>query len=197
MAEEWLIKEDGAFVLIIRGWLNHKSATDLCEELKNKVKWEVGDAKPSETKKARRIYSCVDDGVVYKYNKNFLANNPWSSISSEVVEIRDRIAKESGSKINSCLINEYADGNCSIGYHSDKEISKYSNLVITVSLGGDRDFYFKDKRNPQRPTIKTILHNGDCVLMFGECQNLFTHSIPKRAHSDYRISLTFRYVENH
>lgn len=91
-------------------------------------------------------------------------------------------------KLNSCLINYYPDGTSNIGHHSDNT----DNMVVTISLGGSRTFQFKSKSD--NTTHDTLLHDGDMVVMYGNCQKLFTHSVIKDDSVTPRISLTFREI---
>lgn len=185
-----LINEKSALAFVVRQWLPAQEATDLCKYLASNIPFEQAElqiyGKPILT--PRQMYGMGDDERVHTYSNTDFHLNSWIP---EVEAIRNRIVKESGCHLNSCLMNEYKDGSQYIAYHSDREAMGFNNIVVTVSLGGSRDFYFKSKFD-NRSTIATKLHNGDCCVMFGECQKLFTHSIPKRAHADYRIALTFR-----
>lgn len=185
-----LINEKGALAFVVRGWLHWMQADALLEQLASTVPFAKAElqmyGKPVLT--PRQMYGMGDEKRVHTYSNTDFELNPWIP---EVEDIRNRIVKESGCHLNSCLMNEYKDGSQYIAYHSDREAMGFNNIVVTVSLGGSRAFYFKSKFD-DRPTIQTVLYNGDCCVMFGECQKLFTHSIPKRAHGEYRIALTFR-----
>jgi alkylated DNA repair dioxygenase AlkB len=67
------------------------------------------------------------------------------------------------------------------------------NFVCSVSFGGSRDFYFKSEDDGT--VVKTKLHDGDLFVMYGETNNRYKHSIPKRAKANARISLTFRKIK--
>eukprot|EP01137_Pigoraptor_chileana_P004986 Opistho-2@2763 len=98
-----------------------------------------------------------------------------------------------GTTFNSCLLNEYRNGSQYIGFHADDEKDLGENrMVATVSLGGARDFVLKPKKSEGEKTTKILLESGSLVVMAGECQRLYHHSIPKRASAEYRVSLTFR-----
>lgn len=118
-----------------------------------------------------------------------------------------------GEAFNFCLVNYYADGNDSISYHSDDERFLGENPAIaSFSLGARRDFLMKhkpadasnaavatarsrgSKKDPD-PSLKLALGSGDMVLMRGQTQGNWLHSIPKRkgAEADAgRINITFR-----
>lgn len=191
---EYLINENGSQVIIIRNYLSDDYAINLCTKLKNEVKWrkEPVQIRGQSIMQPRQVYACGDSKLQYTYSGLTLPVEPWIQ---EIKELRDRIQKELEIPFDSCLLNEYQNGTQYIGYHSNKEALGPENTVVTISLGGSRDFHFRTKEAPHK-TIKTILNNGDCCIMRGNTQRDYTHTIPKRAHGDYRISLTFRLINN-
>jgi alkylated DNA repair dioxygenase AlkB len=160
--------------------------------------------KPVQTPRTQAFFG-DDDVPNHGYTGSSNKLLPWDP---EIRKIRDKI----DSSFNSCLVNRYNDGTQYIGYHSDKELDPLYQKVASVSLGQSRKFYFQpiishssssssssskgkdeDTSRKRRDTIKTTLHSGDLVVMFGDCQKLFKHSIPKEAKvTNPRISLTFR-----
>jgi alkylated DNA repair dioxygenase AlkB len=108
----------------------------------------------------------------------------------------------SNTSYNFCLVNYYASGNDSISYHSDDERFLGTNPAIaSFSLGARRDFLMRHKPpkdgEPKLETkdIKLPLSSGDMVLMRGETQSNWLHSIPKRKGTEAdkgRINITFR-----
>ncbi|KAL3495905.1 hypothetical protein BJX62DRAFT_232793 [Aspergillus germanicus] len=106
-----------------------------------------------------------------------------------------------GSTYNFCLVNYYATGDDSISYHSDDERFLGANpSIASISLGAQRDFLMKHKPSDapgvgSNPPMKFALAGGDMVVMRGETQANWLHSIPKRkggeAHKG-RINITFR-----
>lgn len=104
---------------------------------------------------------------------------------------------------NICLVNYYANGSDSISYHSDDEhFLEVFPAIASFSLGARRDFLMKHKppkdskdAYPGTSTIKLPLSSGDMILMRGETQPNWLHSIPKRkgAGADKgRINITLR-----
>lgn len=105
-----------------------------------------------------------------------------------------------GSTYNFCLVNYYATGDDSISYHSDDERFLGRNpSIASISLGAQRDFLMKHKPSQDagvsNQPMKFSLASGDMVVMRGETQSNWLHSIPKRkggeAHKG-RINITFR-----
>ncbi|KAL4792404.1 hypothetical protein BDV19DRAFT_255738 [Aspergillus venezuelensis] len=109
-------------------------------------------------------------------------------------------AQNDGSTYNFCLVNYYATGDDSISYHSDDERFLGKNpSIASISLGAQRDFLMRHKPSQDagisNQPMKFPLASGDMIVMRGETQSNWLHSIPKRkggeAHKG-RINITFR-----
>ncbi|PWY79332.1 DNA repair family protein [Aspergillus heteromorphus CBS 117.55] len=111
---------------------------------------------------------------------------------------------DDGTKYNFVLVNYYATGDDSITYHSDDERFLGSNPnIASISLGGKRDFLLKHKPptgsdadgiEGMKP-LKFPLDSGDMMVMRGETQSNWLHSVPKRKGGQGvlgRINITFR-----
>lgn len=144
----------------------------------------------------------------------------YGEILQEILIKINKIIDSPNKQLNACLLNEYKDGSNYLGFHSDREALGYNNYVAALSLGGSRDIVFKRKDSydlliyniikiyckKKKPCdiilgyiedtskYKIQLNNGDLMFMFGTCQEIWQHSIPKRAHADYRISVTYRCI---
>jgi alkylated DNA repair dioxygenase AlkB len=208
---EYIINTDGALAVIIRDWLPNGKI--LHERLIKEISWIQGQANMfgKITDIPRAMFFLGDPHVTtYSYGRHTFPVQPWNQqnipLYNEIAAIRtkvqndDLLAQLVGLKLyyNSCLLNFYRDGTDKIDPHSDKEALGPANAVITVSLGGSRSFIFKSKikgSNGRYPTIKTVLNNGDLVLMAGRCQELWTHGIPREETDASRISLTYRLIK--
>ncbi|KAJ9319418.1 hypothetical protein DTO271D3_187 [Paecilomyces variotii] len=121
-------------------------------------------------------------------------------IPSCLETVRKQIESVCGATFNFCLINYYASGEDSISYHSDDErFLGPEPTIASLSLGARRDFLMKHKpfqSGGERGTLKLPLGSGDMVVMRGETQANWLHSIPKRkggGEADRgRINITFR-----
>ncbi|KAK6932871.1 Alpha-ketoglutarate-dependent dioxygenase AlkB-like [Dillenia turbinata] len=120
-----------------------------------------------------------------------------------------------GSHFNSLLLNRYKGGGDYVSWHSDDE-KLYGSTpeIASVSFGCEREFLLKKKpsklsqekkRKEEHLSkkLKTCLDNRHCfvlkhgslLVMRGNCQRDWLHSVPKRAKADtIRINLTFRHV---
>lgn len=189
----YIINDSGAIAILCKQWISKQDADTLCDKLRNELKFETY---PIEiygkiVNQPRKQYAFGDinnDKKFHSYSGTSIGLHDWTP---EIKQIRDRLSKETGIKLNSCLLNEYATGKQYIGYHSDREAAGINDVVIIVSLGGPRDFYFK--RKSDKKVIKCVLDSGDSIAMAGKCQELYQHSLPKRtSHVNYRLSLSFR-----
>jgi alkylated DNA repair dioxygenase AlkB len=104
------------------------------------------------------------------------------------------VCKHSGLQYKGLLINWYQDGNHYIGPHADSEASLIKESPIySFSFGQDRDFVIKSKDKTHRQVIH--MNDGSLIIMGGEMQKYYKHSVPVRALSKCpkrRINMTFR-----
>jgi alkylated DNA repair dioxygenase AlkB len=121
----------------------------------------------------------------------------------ECLDLLRRVTEaNTDTKYNFCLVNYYASGEDSITFHSDDErFLGPDPAIASFSLGAKRDFLMKHKpAKPGDPEVKSTplkypLSSGDMILMRGQTQSNWLHSIPKRkgAEADRgRINITFR-----
>ena len=91
--------------------------------------------------------------------------------------------------------NLYRDGRDSVAWHADRHARapQDPDVVIPVlSLGSPRRFLLR----PRAGGRSIALHpaGGDLLVMGGACQRDWHHSVPKMAHAQPRMSVTFRYA---
>lgn len=198
--EDILSGEDGAFALIYRQWLSPEKGTEAYNRLVQDLDWFV----PSFVLHGRQVNAARKNayygkGQHHVYYDDELTLVSWDDYPQDssvgfIREIAEKISIVTGKPINSCLVNWYENGQNSIGWHSDRnsDTEGYYDFVVSVSLGGTRRFYLRKK--PKGPIIRTELKNGDLCMMFGLCQELYLHTVPKQANVEGRISLTYRCI---
>lgn len=113
-------------------------------------------------------------------------------------------------KLNSCLINAYESENNKVHWHSDSEKelgpdNKKNILIVSLSLGEERDFVIRNKEilqkqlgaeNTDNFELKVGLKHGSLLVMYGDFQHKYEHSIPKvKTRKELRINLTFRVIQ--
>lgn len=110
-----------------------------------------------------------------------------------LIQLLQWVCQHSGQIYKQMLINWYQDGHHYIGYHSDDENQLVPNSAIySFSFGQTRDFCIKSKHDSDfHQTIP--LQNNSLIIMGGEMQKYYKHSIPKRLRvTGKRINVTFR-----
>lgn len=130
----------------------------------------------------------------YTYSNHTMQAQPWSQT---LLSIKHDIEAATGESFNSVLVNYYRDGKDSNGWHSDDEPELGPNPIIaSLSLGASRDFCLRHKED-KSAKHKMALNNGSLLVMRGTTQRCWQHQIPKRAHAEGRINLTFRSIVDH
>ncbi len=110
----------------------------------------------------------------------------------ELTKIKDSITDITKKEYNVCLCNLYRDGRRTIGYHSDREEFGSVSSIASISLGQERDFVFRDKKDKDLKYPIRLKH-GSLLIMGDRCQEEYEHSvIADKTVSEPRINLTFR-----
>lgn len=138
----------------------------------------------------RNIGFFSDDSIGYRYSGRLARSQPLTPALKELLEIINSLFN---SNFNGILINEYEDGNNTIGAHSDDEYGLGKNGVVSISVGVTRKFRIRTKND--KKIFKDIdMNDGDILHMGGDFQKEFTHEIPvQKRITGSRISFTFRY----
>ena len=139
----------------------------------------------------RKVAWYGDQGFLYTYSNTTKQALPWTN---ELIDLKRKTELITNSQFNSCLLNLYHDGNEGMTWHSDDEKSLGKNTVIaSLSFGAERKFSFKHKRT--RQTISLLLENGSLLVMRGNTQSNWLHSLPLSSKINHpRINLTFRTI---
>ena len=139
----------------------------------------------------RKVAWYGDQGFLYTYSNTTKQALPWTN---ELIDLKRKIELMTNSLFNSCLLNLYHDGNEGMTWHSDDEKSLGKNNVIaSLSFGAERKFSFKHRRT--RQTISLLLENGSLLVMRGNTQSNWLHSLPLSSKINHpRINLTFRTI---
>lgn len=133
-----------------------------------------------------------DSGRSYTYSGIKSQPNAWNK---GLLYIKDKIEQLSGECFNSVLLNWYRDGGDHLSWHADDEKELGRNPVIaSVNFGETRDFVIR-KNDDNSVKITIPLKHGTLLLMRGELQHFWQHSVPKRkAVRSSRFNLTFRQI---
>ena len=133
-----------------------------------------------------------DSGSKYTYSGISSQPNEWTPV---LFELKQRIEAAIGSKFNSVLLNWYRDGDDHLSWHSDDEVELGNEPTIaSVNFGATRDFILRRKDNRAEKLVIPLKH-GSLLVMAGELQTFWEHSVPKRKKvKESRFNLTFRKI---
>ena len=139
----------------------------------------------------RKVAWYGDQGFLYTYSNTTKQALPWTN---KLIDLKRKTELITNSQFNPCLLNLYHDGNEGMTWHSDDEKSMGKNTVIaSLSFGAERKFSFKHRRT--RQTISLLLENGSLLVMRGNTQSNWLHSLPLSSKINHpRINLTFRTI---
>ena len=133
-----------------------------------------------------------DKGKGYTYSGITSQPNEWNKGLSYIREQVEKIAEED---FNSVLLNWYRDGEDYLSWHADDEPELGPSPVIaSVNIGQSRDFLLRHKLDKSKKIV-IPLHHGSLLIMRGELQKYWEHSVPKRKSVvGSRFNLTFRRI---
>lgn len=133
-----------------------------------------------------------EPGVTYKYSGLMMTTKAWTP---SLNEIKSRIENHLGYTFNAVFLNKYRNGHDYMGWHRDNErVQGLQPLIISVSFGAKRAFKFRHYYQ-KGIDIKFELNSGSLLIMQGETQEYWSHSLPRALKiSEPRINLTFRNI---
>ena len=128
----------------------------------------------------------------YTYSKMTKKAKLWIP---ELLPVKHVVEQVTGQDFNSCLLNLYQSGEDGMSWHSDAEAELGREPVIaSVSFGAQRKFVLKHKASAEK--VEVQLEPGSLLLMAGETQHYWVHSLPKtKKVKEPRINLTFRNIK--
>jgi len=167
------------------------------EELRDEITWKQdfftlnNNGVPTQVRERRfTALQSIHDTLI-EYSGKSMEPLPFSPV---VKFVKDVIESRFDLTFDSCLINYYVNQDDYMRFHKDDTgVTKTPN-IITVSFGESRNFQVR-LRADKEIKFNFELDNGDIFRMFGNCQELFDHSIPPVTNGiekGGRISLTFR-----
>jgi alkylated DNA repair dioxygenase AlkB len=168
--------DDAAWVDNIRGWV--AGADVLFDDLVEQLHWE-----------GHRVH--MYDKVL---DEPRLRGNLDDGVRPEIVErMRALLSARYGVDFTSVRANLYRDGNDSVAWHGDRVARDLPEACVAiVSLGGQRRFLLRPKGGGRSARFDPA--PGDLLVMGGACQRTWEHTVPKVAHAEPRMSLTFRHA---
>jgi alkylated DNA repair dioxygenase AlkB len=134
-----------------------------------------------------------DVGKNYTYSGVNLSPLPWTQA---LLDIKRRVEAVARTDFNSVLLNYYRDHQDSMGLHSDDEPELGERPILaSLSLGEERIFILKHKREKALKPVRLKLASGSLLLMKGETQRYWKHGLDKETRPcGPRVNLTFRHI---
>lgn len=191
-------KESTADIIFAREFIPTEEADGMLQVLSSTVPWKQQAIKMFGKSVMQPRLTCWmgDPGANYKYSGLSLRPEHWTP---ELMMLKKLVEDFAGHGFNSALLNFYRDGRDSMGWHRDNEPELGVNPVITsLSFGASREFrlrHYFDKSLKK----SFLLEHGSLLVMKGETQHFWEHSIPKVRKSQWlstgpRVNITFRWV---
>ncbi|CAF2077343.1 unnamed protein product [Rotaria magnacalcarata] len=147
----------------------------------------------------------AEEGLVVKELFQKQKQHIWTS---PMRKLKTQLEKLLGAEFDYCLVNLYRDGNDYINFHADNEAK---DIVASVTLGATRKFLVrhiscfgkshtrkrKPLTTPDKKEYEFLLTNGSLIVMLGDMQQYWKHSVPKEKKVQApRINLTFRTMQD-
>lgn len=192
MTPENLLSQDGE-VYFYPHFFSEEESTYFFKTLEETILWKQEPIKIMGREIMQpRLTAWYGEPKTYRYSGITMTPRPWTE---ELMKIKKRIEEEADCYFTNVLLNYYRNGNDSMGWHKDNEKELGVNPVIgSVSFGVSRSFNFKNQLDKNLKE-KLLLTDGSFLLMAGNTQHHWYHSIPKEPKiSGARINLTFRKI---
>jgi alkylated DNA repair dioxygenase AlkB len=174
-------------------FLPAEQADGLLQALISGVPWQQAEIRLFGRKVLTPRLSCWmgDADAVYRYSNTTFAPEPWLDC---ILALKHQVEAAAGTQFNSVLLNYYRSGQDAMGWHSDDEPELGPQPEIaSLSLGGVRRFLLREKNGGPSSAIE--LAHGSLLLMQGDTQKNYRHSLPRTAAAvAARINLTFRAI---
>lgn len=143
----------------------------------------------------RREYWSNDFSADYTYGRGqgvrTYKAQPWHPI---MLDLRDRLRTEHDVVYEGCFLNGYSNESDALGWHADDSVEMDDARPIgVVSLGAEREIWFRPKGAKGQPTDRLLLGHGSLLLMHAGMQDTHEHRIPHPGKPcGPRVSLTYR-----
>ncbi|WP_421942951.1 alpha-ketoglutarate-dependent dioxygenase AlkB family protein [Pedobacter sp.] len=163
------------------------------DKLLNNIEWRNDEAiifgRKIITK--RKVAWYGEKPFEYTYSNTTKHALPWTT---ELLELKKIIEKETGETFNSCLLNLYHNGDEGMAWHSDGELDLKKNGAIgSLSFGAERKFAFKHKQTKEK--VEIVLEHGSLLVMKDTTQTNWLHRLPPtKKITRARVNLTFRTI---
>lgn len=119
-------------------------------------------------------------------------NNTWPA---SLLKLKAKCESEFLCPLNSALVNRY-DKNQHIPFHQDdEECLQTHKTILSYSVGETRNISFKSVDTPSQQ-VQFKLKPNTLLIMGGEINKKWLHSVPKGNYKSQRFNITFRFIDN-
>jgi len=184
------------YVKFWKDFMTEKSSQNLFDLIESKVVWNQPDIVLYGKKiKTPRLQFWLATSLLVTPSLYQKTLPMLFSDFPEILDIKNRIEGKLNFTFDYVLLNKYRDGKDYIAFHSDAEHTEPGkNVIASVSLGQQRRFLVRSKdKDSETPVIEYELTSGSLVVMGGDMQQYWKHSVPKELRvKNPRLNLTFR-----
>ena len=162
---------------------------EVFEALRDELDWERRGSTPRS-----EYYINMLGDIPYTYGSGAgVREYQPRTAHPSVIWMLGQLKLVTGVDFDVCFLNRYHNQSDHLGWHADDSPEMDDNRPIAiVSLGVEREIWFRENANPQDIT-KLKLEHGSLCLMAPGTQDTYQHRIPKAGFQcGERISLTFR-----
>lgn len=186
---------------LIKGWLPSGVADALAIDIVHEtyVHWQAQTAYGPGGRRFDRGHTMSrfgDPGITYSFKGT---PKPMHSMTPALNDVRSRVSATLGWTPNCVVVNTYAPSSGLYPHRDGAYIPQLGDnpVIVGVSFGATRTFNLHPwdavKRRRVGEPVSIQLGNGDLLIMYGDCDANFHHSIPEEPHVvGNRVSLTFR-----
>lgn len=199
--EQYVLRSNGSYLRFVPGFFGEQEADELMQELHDTLPWDWTyfeiDGKMVRGPRQMAWFADGEDWN-YSFSKNHQPGIPVSPWTPKLNQIRARLQEALGQDFNSVLANLYVDGTEHSAWHSDDDPwlgYPEPTDIPSISFGYSRKFQWRPKNDRENVSEVELTH-GSLVIMGGEFQKDFQHSVPPQDKDQptYRINLTWRNI---
>lgn len=187
-----VIDHDG-YAHLIESFISASQARRYFQQLSDELHWHHETITIFGRKQlAPRLVAWYGEpGVTYRYSGAAHPPQPWTET---LLHLKNGVEEACQQRFNGVLANLYRNGRDSVGWHADNEKSLGPDpCIASLSFGATRTF--KLRHNKTGETVAIALTSGGLLVMGGQLQHCWRHSLPKTTKVDApRINLTFRRI---
>lgn len=193
-----------AICVQLENWFTISECETYLEFLLNQIKWnrqEITvtklDGRVIEASEPRLTSFMADEGICYEYSRRDNVGTAWHPTILKIKEKTEQAIVECGLpevKFNAAFMNRYDGPRQSLGMHSDNEPDLVRGAPIaSCSFGATREFRIM-RRDDESQKWSLNMADGCFIVMAGEMQRHYLHSVPPGGDAGTRINITFRCI---